>query len=240
MSYGMRIQGVGGIFQVDSTKESTKFLQVTHNSTTVNTSGAHRMQTGHWDEGDIVFARPTSGTGRLIVDFQQTNPEFEVQSAYLVLKPANSANASTSLNGSNYGIQINGTTTGTKLFDSRGFAAGVSIEEMHPKSTLIGGDQPADVFSPANGQLDPGTTSLNKTVFSTTSANWSKAYVTVNNGYYANPDNHISGGVVQNGYHFDATNYRILYQGYLTASATIIGIIPLTNSSTVMAGLLQA
>ena len=238
MAYGILIQGVGGIFQVDSEKGSTKYMQVTHNSTTSNSQSGltgHRMIINHWKSGDIVFARPVSGSGRLVSYFQVDPPEFEVSTAYLVLKPANSTTASTSLNGSNYGIQINGTTTGTKLFDSRGFASGVAIEEMHPKSTLFGGDQPLSSAFGGTGNLEPS----NRTILTTTSANWSKAYVTVNNGYYSQPDN-ANAGVVQNGYHFDSSNYRILYQGYLQSSATEIGNVPLTNSSTIMAGLLQA
>ncbi len=239
MSYGILIQGVGGIFQVDSEKGSTRYMQVTHNSTTSNSQSGltgHRMIVGHWDSGDLVFARPTIGSGRFISNFQVNPPEFEGSTAYLVLKPANSANASTTLNGSNYGIQINGTTTGTKLFDSRGFSSGVSIEEVHPKSTLFGGDQPLSTVFGGSGNLEPN----NRTIFTTSASNWSKAYVTVNNGFYSQPDNTSSGAIVQNGYHFDSTNYRILYQGYFQATATIIGTVAFTNSSTIMAGLLQA
>ena len=94
MAYGILIQGVGGIFQVDSEKGSTKYMQVTHNSTTSNSQSGltgHRMIINHWKSGDIVFARPVSGSGRLVSDFQVDPPEFEVSTAYLVLKPANEA-----------------------------------------------------------------------------------------------------------------------------------------------------
>ena len=110
MAYGITIDGVGGIYQVDSTTTSTRFLAITHTGSVTSAGGdsLFHLPANKFDTGDILLAKPnvTTSTSFFSNLRDPTDIEFNVAFKYIVLKPANSTNALTNLNGSSYGIEI--------------------------------------------------------------------------------------------------------------------------------------
>ena len=241
MAYGMKIDGAEGIYQVDGSTSSTSFLTIVHNGTTLNSSP---YAISNYSAGDIVFARPTSGSGRFCSDFTVSTPTFNVQASYLILRPSSNISSAVSGSGVTYGIQIKNAAN-TVIFDSRAFSgsggSALEIEEIHPRMTLLGADQP-NTFDASNA-LDPGNNTFNKTVFNAgDSTTLAKTYVSVMNGFNFQPNSSTNSQII-NGYHFEngTTNYRVLYEGYIKSPASqgIIGNSIRLNDSVIMAATLK-
>ena len=224
MAYGMKIEGVDGIYQIDGSTSSTSYLQITHNATGTSVSG--------FDAGDIVFARPTSGSGRFCSNFQVSPPTFNVQAEYLVLKPSNSSNLITET-GLDYGLQIKN-TAGVVIYDSRNCIggvgdtngttmAGLEIDATHPKASLTGGVQTS---AGETGNL----------IYQSSSANWDNTFVSVNSGTNANPNN-IAVGYIIDGSYWDSTNYRVRFEGWLQTGFDLNNPTVQPNKSLIMAAI---
>jgi len=243
MAYGIEIDGVQGIYQVNSTTATTRYLAITHNSSSIYHNGQHKLidSAGNepFDDGDIVLARPTSGSGSFCANFLESPPIFNVAASYLVLKPSDSNNLVTNVNGTTYGVIINN-SVGNKIFDSRSFTAGVEIDRIIPKGAMEGGDQPYSF----EGDFEFDR-SANKLVYTSNSTDWDNTYVSVNNGYFDVNWNVEGIGAILNGYNFrDSTDtagpYTILFQGFIRTAPQALGNLAFANNSTIMAAILKS
>tara|TARA_B000000532_G_scaffold158352_1_gene127440 strand:+ start:19 stop:669 length:651 start_codon:yes stop_codon:yes gene_type:complete len=213
MAFGLQATGTNGIFQIDSNTTSTFHLAASN----VGTTTTNNQAISGYAVGDLVMARPTSGSGTLVFDAltNVTAPKFNVPATYYIFKP--SANASTSLNGSEFGLTVFN-QTGTKIFDSRSFANSIPFTAIHQPGTFSGGDQPS-----------AGATNNTVATYSNLT-NFNKAYVMVNGGQYDN-----AGTIIQ-GFYFDNTNYKILFESFTFISFANIGSVPIPQFGAIMAG----
>ena len=63
-AYGLQASGTNGIFQIDSNSTSTFHLAASN----VGTTTSNNQSISGYTAGDIVMARPTSGSGTLVLD----------------------------------------------------------------------------------------------------------------------------------------------------------------------------
>ncbi len=213
MAFGLSATGTNGIFQIDSNTTSTFHLAASN----VGTTTTNNQAISGYTAGDMVMARPTSGSGTLVLDVltNASAPRFNVPATYYIFKP--SASASTSLNGSEFGLTVFN-QTGTKIFDSRSFTNSIPFTAIHAPGTFVGGDQPS-----------AGATNNTVSTYSNTT-NFNKAYVMVNGGYYTG-----SNTIIQ-GFYFDSTNYKILFESFVFISFAGIGTVPIAQFGAVMVG----
>ena len=253
--YGIQVNGVGDIFQIDSDTTSTKYLATKQNATTVTngTTGFIEMQSGHFDQskGDIVFARPSTLSGTFSSDFEHNPPRFNVVASYVVLRPSTDA-THTNVNGTNYGIQVKN-TVGDVIYDSRQSVSGMDIQKIFLHGTLVGGDQPLTFNWINNAQnppvLDAGATiggvAYNKLVYTGNATDWSKTYVSVNGGRHEGSIASGTSGLSSNnsymfnGFYFDTANYKIYFQAFMRYSAFLPTDIGFTNFGAIMVGILR-
>ena len=238
-NYGIIIEGVGDIFQVDSRTTSTTFLAITHTGSVLSAAGdgLFHLPSNKWDTGDILLAKPNVVTSTsFFSNFRDpTDIEFNVAFKYIVLKPTNSTNAATNLNGSNYGIQVNNSAgTPIKIFDSRSFASGIDVKTVVPHASKIGGDQPY-TFQGGNSVDDQAL----KTIYTSSASDWPDVYVSVNSGIFLNPSS-VTGHVL-NGYYYYQTGstYKILHQAFIKTNS-FLGTIEVTNGTAIMVACLKA
>jgi len=239
MAYGITIEGVDGIYQVDSTTTSTRFLAITHTGsvTSAGGDGLFHLPSNKWDTGDILLAKPNVVTSTsFFSNFRDpTDIEFNVAFKYIVLKPTNSTNALTNLNGSSYGIEIkNSAGSPIKIFDSRSFASGIDVKTVVPHASKYGGDQPY-TFGGGNSVDDQAA----KTIYTSSASDWPNVYVSVNSGIFLNPSS-VTGEVL-NGYYYYQTGstYKILHQAYIKTNS-FLGTITPTNGTAIMVACLKA
>ena len=213
MTYGLQATGTNGIFQIDSNTTSTFHLAMTN----VGTTTSNNQAISGYTAGDMVMARPTSGSGTLVLDVltNAAAPRFNVPATYYIFKQ--SASASTTLNGSDYGLTVFN-DNGIKIFDSRSFSNSIPFTAIHEPGTFVGGDQPS-----AGATNNTVATYSNATDFN-------KGYVMVNGGYYTG-----SNTVIQ-GFYFDNTNYKILFESFVFISYAGIGIVPIAQFGAIMVG----
>ena len=211
-AYGLQATGTNGIFQIDSNTTSTFHLAASN----VGTTTSNNQSISGYTAGDLVMARPTSGSGTLVLDVL-TNvaaPVFNVPATYYIFKP--SASASTTLNGTDFGLAVFN-QTGTKIFDSRSFTNSIPFTAIHQPGTFVGGDQPS-----AGATNNTVATYSNATDFN-------KAYVMVNGGY-------TQANVLIQGFYFDSVNYRILFESFVFINFGGIGDIPIAQFGAIMVG----
>tara|TARA_E500000331_G_scaffold176006_1_gene169782 strand:- start:480 stop:1217 length:738 start_codon:yes stop_codon:yes gene_type:complete len=245
MAYGIEILGSELQYQVDSSTTSTSYLVVAANSTTTESSYPYMIKSSDsWSSSDIVFARPTSGSGRFYSHFiisspTYPRPSFNVPTEYLILRPSASASVDSTLD---YGIQIkNDATSSVVIFDSRSSIGGgtsikgLNIVSSHPRNSLLGGQQAASSLN-----------TTNRLVYDSTSGNWDKVYVSVSAGigqgdftgiFYDGINTSGSGGGIINGFFYDNVGYNVLFEGFNVRNGAPA---PRANTGTILAGLVKS
>lgn len=211
-NYGLRVTGIGtAAFQIDSNTTSTQHMALVFSGT-----GTSVATNSGYTGGDILMARPVSGTGSLCID-QNTYPNFFQNADYRIFRA--SANAPTNLNGSTHGLTVtNDASPPIKIFDSRSFANSIPFTQIFGKTSFTGGNQPSQ-----------GT--LNNTIVSAASqAIYDKTYVLMNGGYFTGTNTFIQG------FYFDDTTNKILFESFVVINFMGIGTVSITNYSDIMTG----
>ena len=241
MAYGIEILGSELQYQVDSSTTSTTYFVVAENGTTPGSSAPFMIPaSASWTSSDLVFARPTSGSGRFCSHFiivNDTNnplynprPSFNVNTEYLILRSSASAATDSNLD---YGIQVkNSAASPAVIFDSRSSIGGgtqmkgFNIVASNPKGSLLGGSQAANAL-----------VTTNRTVYDSNSSDWDKVFVSVSGGFA--PANVTGGshGFILNGFYFDNVGYNVLHEGFITI---VYGPADRANTGTILAGLVKS
>tara|TARA_B100001029_G_scaffold175952_1_gene178138 strand:+ start:2171 stop:2842 length:672 start_codon:yes stop_codon:yes gene_type:complete len=216
--YGIRVTGVNDSYQIDSSSTSTanntpKFLAV-HDSNDNHSAG---VAVSNYSAGDILFARPTSGTA-VVCATQSTldgNITFNTAVKYRLLKPANSASLSTT---GSYGVQVfNSASTPVLIYDSRHTSKGVEIKQVWTKNTFVGG-------------LQPGAGTTNNTVYTASSqADFDSTFINVNAGF-------IGTNLAINSFYFNDSTNKILYNSHVTINFMGIGTVAIPNFTEILVG----
>ena len=221
MTYGISVTGANNSYQIDSSSTSAatntpKFLAV-HDSSDSHSAG---VAVSNYTAGDILFARPSSGTG-MVCATQSTldgNITFNTAVKYRLLKPANSGSLTTT---GSYGLQVfNTANPAVLIYDSRHTSKGVQIKQVWPKASFAGGVQQAGAL-----------VTTNNTVYTASSqADFDSTFINVNSGF-------LNGNFAAiNTFYFDDAANKILYNSHVTISYLGIGIVPIPNFTEVLVG----
>tara|TARA_B100001029_G_scaffold32645_1_gene24599 strand:- start:4664 stop:5380 length:717 start_codon:yes stop_codon:yes gene_type:complete len=209
-TYGLQVFGEGvAAFQIDSNTTDTQHLPITHSATgtSVGAGLTNAQKAAIYQPGDIIMARPVSGSGSLCIS-DDAYPNFSQNADYKILSPA--AGAPTNVNSSTHGLTVfNNPSTAAdgsvipskKIFDSRSFTNSIPFNQIYGKLSFDGGPQSAGALIATN----------NIVLASTTQAKYDKTYTVMNGGYF------VEGfPTVIHGFYFDDANNRILYHSVIT------------------------
>lgn len=114
MSYGISITGPNSQFVVDSTLAGASHLSIVSGPHTSSLGTAYSGAYTDFQAGDLVFAKPADGSGKIFADFstgtlkisgRNTTYHGEDQT-YFIVRPAQNSGHSLNQNGSNYGLRI--------------------------------------------------------------------------------------------------------------------------------------
>tara|TARA_B100000902_G_scaffold133017_1_gene131556 strand:- start:330 stop:1016 length:687 start_codon:yes stop_codon:yes gene_type:complete len=224
MAYGLEVTGPNDSFVIDSTISGATYMPVVKGDGTVSNGSSYSDYT----LGDIIYARPSTGSGTIFCDFTNPSSPTAVGDQNFILLRSSATAPSTTQNGSAYGLQVldevvtvGGTSTQAVMYDSRQTANGFTI-----KASKGIGDCPGGV-SGYNG--------------TPTESNANKVYTSFGSSTYA----------MMNGMASLTQGYMKLYLGYnFKAGTTIIywagwyqysgfgetGFGPLANFGTLMVG----
>ena len=219
MAFGIEGTTDSGGFLIDSNTTATEYLTVVSSGTTNAGASVTRQA------GDLVFAKPTgtssSTANRVIYDSvsSSTAVKFLHQVNHVVLRKAQS----TTISGSNFGIQIKNASN-VIIFDSRSATSGMKILGGKAQSAYTTAMQPnnsasVNVTSPA--------TSFGGVSTIIHSGSPTNVYIACLGGYYD-----INGNfqLVVGGAYYDYSNNRILGEGYFDldvfSPSTRFGIAP--------------
>ena len=138
MGYGLKVTGGNNTFIIDSDLGGARHLAVVAGPTL----SAHNTTYTNFSSGDLIFAKPASGSGRIATDWQtpsapkpkhpsntggsygQDYPN-SVQQSYIVVRPSSNITA-TNQNGT-YGLVVYDTNGTSKMYDSRQTSKGLDI-----------------------------------------------------------------------------------------------------------------
>lgn len=208
--YGVQITGNNGIYQLDSTQNTTAHLAMQVD----NGSASAGATLNDIAAGDFVIARPAANSSGH-VQYSTLETKFKNAVQYKVLRGTNSASSvSTSKNGSTYGVRIQNANQTKTLFDSRSFSKGFEVKQVSAQGAFTGG-----TFQSGNS-----TYLANNLIYTAaSSAAFNKTFVMATGGQYF-----LSGSndIVVNGFYFDNSNYKIYYVGYFTAGVYAADVIP--------------
>ena len=201
MSYGLRVTGTGGIYQLDSETSSTLSLVLASSGTTTS----NNQQLSGDQSGDLIFARP-SGTSNTDFFYNGVLKTFSVPTTYKLIRAADSNNITTT---GDYGLTVTN-LGGTKIFDSRGMASSVVFTNIYQEGQFDGGKRFGTGYQTSKNEVLNLNSDSDHTAYDNT-------YILMNAGFYLNPSN--SQAVRINGYYFDRTNKYIYFQSYFEETA---------------------
>ena len=226
MTYGIKVDGSGGIFGINSNTSTTKHLaiKVAPKNITANTTITD------WDrsKGDLIFARPQStatGTNEtnnyLGLKLSFGNYSFNVNANYMVIQTSEEAIAnddgsgSSLVNGDKYGIQIKNAAN-TVIMDSRRFNSGLEFLKIYDPAYFAGGD--------AN------FTSSNLVYQASSTSTLQAAYVCVNTSQFSVNQGHF------NMYYYHFSDYAIYFHSFIQGAAGFVFSSAIKNSTAVIVG----
>lgn len=114
MAYGLTITGPNSQFVIDSTLAGASHLSIVSGPTTSTGTSYQNSYTG-FQAGDLVFAKPADGSGKIFADFSnpsapkvsgKNNTYHGENQTYFIVRPAQNSGHSLNQNGSNYGLRI--------------------------------------------------------------------------------------------------------------------------------------
>lgn len=228
MTYGIIVDGSGGIFGINSNTNTTKHLSI---KVAPNNKAANSTITD-WDRanGDLIFARPQStatGTNEtnnyLGLKLSSGNYSFNVDANYMVIQTstqaiANDSNGSSLVNGNDYGIQIQNESDIT-ILDSRRFNAGLEFLKIYDPGYFPGG-----LGGPTNW------TSSNLVYQASSTSTLQAAYVCVNASLYT-----VSQGRFGM-YYYNFSDYGIYFHSFIQGAAGFTFSTAIKNNTAVIVG----
>lgn len=203
MAFGIEGTTDSGGFLIDSNTTATEYLTVVSSGTTNAGASVTRQA------GDLVFAKPTgtssSTANRVIYDSvsSSTAVKFLHQVNHVVLRKAQS----TTISGSNFGIQIKNASN-VIIFDSRSATSGMKVLGGKAQTAYTTAMQPnnsAGVF------INTPATSFGGVSTIIHSGNPTNVYTACLGGFY---DIQSNFQLVIGGAYYDYSNNRILGEGY--------------------------
>ena len=226
MGYGLEITGENDGFIFDSGISGARYMPVVKVNGTASVDGTYT----DYALGDLIFAKPSAGTGKIFTDFRDpSSPKVGdangqgVAQTYILARPsAGGGTQVTNANGSTYGLQILDTDGSTVMFDSRQTSNGFDIKATKGYGSCAGGYNVDAVHSsyPSSEQI--------YTSYS------SSTYILMNNSYshdFGMFESHI-------GYDFKSGGTIIYFIGwwFLNAGGGATQYGALSNSSEIVVG----
>tara|TARA_A100001388_G_scaffold1826_1_gene1364 strand:- start:492 stop:1181 length:690 start_codon:yes stop_codon:yes gene_type:complete len=218
MAFGIEATTDSGGFLIDSNTTATEYLTVVSSGTTNAGASVTRQA------GDLVFAKPTgtssSTANRVIYDSvsSSTAVKFLHQVNHVVLRKAQS----TTISGSNFGIQIKNASN-VIIFDSRSATSGMKVLGGKAQTAYTTAIQPNNS---AGVSVTSPTTSFGGVSTIIHSGDPTNVYIACLGGFY---QIEASFQLVIGGAYYDYSNNRILGEGYFDLDAfasTTSGIAP--------------
>lgn len=155
MGYGIKVTGGNNTFIIDSDLGGARHLAIVAGPST----STHNTTYTNFSSGDLIFAKPASGSGRIVTDWQ--NPSApkpihssnsggsygadypnSVQQSYIIVRPSDNITA-TDQNGT-YGLVVYDTNGTSKMYDSRQTSKGLDIVALKGQYQCPGGQEMED------------------------------------------------------------------------------------------------
>ena len=115
MAYGLTVTGPNSQFVIDSTLAGASHLSIFSGPHTSSLGSAYSGAYTDFSAGDLVFAKPADGSGKIFADFSNPSaPKISGRNTtyhgedqtYFIVRPAQNSGHSLNQNGSNYGLRI--------------------------------------------------------------------------------------------------------------------------------------
>ena len=233
MTYGLYMEGNGGIFQIDSSVTNTRWagLKATGGIAADTFMTTAQMNTAN---GDLLFARPTSTTSSS--SFTSANyvaitgnngglVKFLSGVTFATLQTTGGAVAtsggSANVNGSDYGVLVQ-EADGTVVYDSRKFTTGFELITIYDAGAFTGGSR--EHYAAGGGTF--ATYQAGNTIYTATgstnaekAADLSSVYVSAYNSW-AIPN--VNGTAwFANSFYYDYYYYKIYFVGFFEGISTM-------------------
>ena len=233
MTYGLYMEGNGGIFQIDSSVTNTRWagLKATGGIAADTFMTTAQMNTAN---GDLLFARPTSTTSSS--SFTSANyvaitgnngglVKFLSGVTFATLQTTGGAVAtsggSANVNGSDYGVLVQ-EADGTVVYDSRKFTTGFELITIYDAGAFTGGSR--EHYAAGGGTF--ATYQAGNTIYTATgstnaekAADLSSVYVSAYNSW-AIPN--VNGtDWFANSFYYDYYYYKIYFVGFFEGISTM-------------------
>ena len=217
MGYGLRVTGANSSFVIDSDISGARYLPVVKVNGTASVNGSYTDYT----LGDLIFAKPSAGTGKIYTDFRDPSSPVCEQTAqtYILVRPSAGGGTQVTTANGDYGLRVLDTNGSSVMYDSRQTSNGFNVKATKG-------------YQSCNGS-NPLATSYPNTEIIYTSYT-SNTYILMNNSYshdFGMFDSHI-------GYDFKAGGTIIYFIGYwwLNAGGGATQWGTLANSSEIIVG----
>jgi|TARA_B100001094_G_scaffold162911_1_gene157686 hypothetical protein len=138
MAYGLEVTGPNDSFVLDSGISGATYMPVVQGNTSVTNGNSY----SNYTLGDIIYARPSTGTGTIFCNFTNPSSPTAVGDQNFVLLRTSSSAPSTSQNSSTYGLRVLDTVVGGSqavMYDSRQTASGFDIKSSKGIGDCPGG-----------------------------------------------------------------------------------------------------
>ena len=220
MGYGLEVTGANDSFVIDSSISGAAYMPIVQGNTSCDDGNVY----SNYTLGDLIYARPASGSGMIFTDFgDPDNPEADGDQHFVLLRTSSTA-PSTSQNGSNYGLKVLDEVVGGSqavMYDSRHTASTVDIKASKGIKSLPGG------ISGYNGTPTESTENQIYTSYNSNTYALMNGQASILQGYMK----------IKLGYHFKASTTIIYYVGYYQWSGFgNQGSGPVANFGTILVG----
>lgn len=233
MTYGLFMEGNGGIFQIDSAATNTRWSGLKATGTIAANTFMTTAQMNITNK-DLLFARPTSTTSSST--FNSANycaimgnsggaPKFLTETSFATLQTTGGAIAtsggSSNINGSDYGVLVQ-EADGTVVYDSRKFTTGFELISIFDAGAFTGGSR--EHYAAGGGSI--ATYQAGNTVYTATgstnsekAADLSSVYVSAYNSW-AIPNVNGTDWFI-NSFYYDYYYYKIYFVGFFEGIPTM-------------------
>jgi len=199
MGYGLKVTGGNNTFIIDSDLGGARHLAIVAGPAT----STHNTTYANFSAGDLIFAKPLSGSGRIVTDWQNPsapkpihssnsggsygyNYPNSVQQSYIIARPSDNITA-TDQNGT-YGLVVYDTNGTSKMYDSRQTSKGLDIVALKGQYQCPGGMElesgNSTTFVSGNHIYAGGTlTNIYSCMNSSNSRVYTSQYGTINHSY---------------------------------------------------------
>lgn len=147
MGYGLEITGPNDQFILDSSILGASHLSIVSGPTT-STGPSYQNSYTDFQAGDLVFAKPADGSGKIFADFSNpSTPKVSGKNTtyhgenqtYFIVRPAANSGHSLNQNSSTYGLRVLDTNGTTVMYDSRQTSKNIDIKAVKGSIQCVGG-----------------------------------------------------------------------------------------------------